>query len=220
MTETQNYRHSRSTVHTGNRPTEFISKLKVAACLMIPLCTSGLGGITQASEPAPAVAPAVYEPEFLRMMIDHHAMAVEMAELCPSRAVHAELSTMCTSIVDTQQQEIAKMKSWLSDWYGIAYKPQMTPHEMKDVESMAATSGEDFERDFLLSMTPHHMVAIENAGECLARAYHTRLIDECKTIVTSQASEAAMMRGWLAKWYGIQALNFMRSATIGPASAR
>jgi uncharacterized protein (DUF305 family) len=60
------------------------------------------------------------------------------------------------------------------------------------------------------------MVAIENAGECLARAYHFQLVDECKTIVTSQATEAAMMRGWLAQWYGIQALTFI--ATIGPAS--
>lgn len=216
----QNYRNSTSTVHPTDRPSQFIWKLKKTIYLLLPLCTSVLGGMAQASQPAPAVSPAVYEPEFLRMMIDHHAMAVEMAELCPSRAVHTELIAMCAGVIATQQEEISKMKSWLSDWYGIAYKPQMTPHDMRDVENMAAMSGEEFEKDFLLSMTPHHMVAIEDAGECLARAYHFRLIDECKAIVTSQASEVAKMRRWLANWYGIRALNFMRSASIGPVSAR
>lgn len=213
MTETRRL-HRRSR-HMTKVSAGLVSTRAAAASLLLALSTTG--GMAQDSGPAPAVSPAVYEPEFLRMMIDHHAMAVEMAELCPGRAIHAELVDMCTSVVATQQQEITRMKSWLGDWYGITYKPQMTPHEMADVVRMAATSGDDFEKDFLLSMTPHHMVAMESAGECLARAYHHQLIDECKTIVTSQASEVATMRGWLARWYGIQAVTFMRSATLGPA---
>lgn len=58
--------------------------------------------------------------------IDHHAMAVMMSEICLTNAtVHEELRTVCGEIITAQTQEISTMQSWLQDWYGISYSPQM-----------------------------------------------------------------------------------------------
>lgn len=38
-------------------------------------------------------------------MIDHHQMAIEMAELCLTRAIHEELRATCENIIATQSAE-------------------------------------------------------------------------------------------------------------------
>ena len=38
-------------------------------------------------------------------MIDHHAMAVMMAEMCTMMAVHPELISMCENIIMTQTED-------------------------------------------------------------------------------------------------------------------
>lgn len=51
--------------------------------------------------------------QFLRSMIPHHAGAILMCE--ESSASSAEIRKLCTSIVESQQREIAEMKSMLLD---------------------------------------------------------------------------------------------------------
>ena len=53
--------------------------------------------------PAPDPAAANYEVRFMTKMIDHHAMAVMMAEMCVERAIHPDLTSMCTGIIANQQ---------------------------------------------------------------------------------------------------------------------
>ena len=49
-------------------------------------------------------------------MIDHHAMAVMMAEMCTMKVVHPELITLCQNIIASQSAEIQMMQTWLQDW--------------------------------------------------------------------------------------------------------
>ena len=60
---------------------------------------------------------SVYEIGFLRGMAQHHKMAVRMGRECVTRAKHAELKTMCRTIVATQTEEIGRMQAWLCQWY-------------------------------------------------------------------------------------------------------
>lgn len=105
------------------------------------------GGITLAStptyaeDPAPDEATAKYEIDFMKGMIDHHAMAIEMASMCLEKTIHEELRTLCQNIITAQQMEIAEMQSWLSAWYGISYPPEMNPGEMRKLEKMQARPG-------------------------------------------------------------------------------
>ena len=60
-----------------------------------------------------------FDQAFLQQMIMHHAMAVMMAEPVVRGAVHPEVATLATDIITAQTNEIAAMRGWLKDWYGI-----------------------------------------------------------------------------------------------------
>lgn len=121
-----------------------------------------------ADSPAPEQSIANYEVRFMEEMIDHRTMAVMMGELCLEKAVHQELRTMCEEIIAAQTQEIETMQSWLQEWYGISYEPQMKPGDMQEMEKLAATSGEEFEIMFMEMMIKHHAKAIKQAARCLS----------------------------------------------------
>lgn len=57
-----------------------------------------------------------FDKAFIEMMIAHHQGAVDMAELIPANAKHAELRKLGADIITAQTEEIALMKSWLTDW--------------------------------------------------------------------------------------------------------
>ncbi len=59
-----------------------------------------------ADAPAPDKQTAKYEIKFMENMIDHHAMAVLMAQMCTMKAVHPELAALCQNIIASQATEI------------------------------------------------------------------------------------------------------------------
>lgn len=180
---------------------------RVFSFLFAVMLTSGIASVapaqTQESNPAPDKATAKYEVDFMKGMIDHHAMAVMMGEMCLEKAIHEELRAMCQNIITTQQQEIAEMQSWLSSWYGISYSPQMDPGDMRRMEKLAELSGAEFEIAFMEMMIKHHLGAIREASKCVERVFHDELREMCEDIITTQAAEIEQMRTWLCQWYGI-----------------
>jgi uncharacterized protein (DUF305 family) len=57
---------------------------------------------------------------FLRMMIPHHQLAVDMGQDALENAEHKELRGLARVIVDEQSAEIEEMEGYLKDWYGDA----------------------------------------------------------------------------------------------------
>lgn len=159
-------------------------------------------GVTIASAPAPSPSTANFEIRFMTGMIDHHQMAVEMAEICLSKAVHEELRSMCQNIIATQSAEIQEMQSWLQQWYGITYEPTMKPGDQKMLERLASLSGAEFEIAFMEMMIKHHEGAIKEARHCLDKAAHAELRELCENIIATQSAEIQQMRTWLCQWYG------------------
>lgn len=166
----------------------------LCATMAVPVLANG---------PAPTRTQSQYEIRFMTGMIDHHAMAVEMAQLCLTRAVHPELREMCQNIITAQQQEIATMQSWLRDWYGVSYAPRMTSGMQQQLARMAQMSGEGFEIAFMKSMIRHHWKAVIRASGCIDRAYHAQLVEMCGEIIEAQVAEITQLRTWLCEWYGI-----------------
>jgi uncharacterized protein (DUF305 family) len=157
-----------------------------------------------ASAPAPDRATSKYEIDFMEGMIDHHAMAVQMGEMCLAKdLVHEELRELCANIVATQTEEIQKMQTWLRDWYGITYEPQMKPGMMNQMEKLAALDGAEFEIEFMQMMIKHHRKAVKEGEQCLKKAYHPELRELCGDIVEAQTSEIELMQTWLCQWYDI-----------------
>lgn len=160
--------------------------------------------IAAAEAPAPSKSIAKYEVRFMENMIDHHTMALEMARICLTNAVHPELRTMCKQVIAGQQEEISTLQSWLRDWYGIAdYQPKMTAGEMKQMEKLRALSGAEFEIAFMRQMIRHHQRAIQMAANSTERAYHPELVNMCEEIIEMQSAEIAQLRAGLCQWYGL-----------------
>ena len=156
-----------------------------------------------ASGPAPTQSEAQYEVRFMTEMIDHHAMAVMMAQMCIDKAIHPELVDMCNEIIAAQTQEIATMQTWLLQWYGVSYQAQTTQGMQQHMERMADLSAEEFEIAFMKSMIRHHWKAVVRASGCIDRAYHEALVTMCADIVEAQVAEITQLRTWLCDWYGV-----------------
>ena len=156
-----------------------------------------------ASGPAPTPAQAQYEIKFMTDMIDHHTMAIRMAEICLMKAIHEELRSTCENIIATQTDERTMMQMWLQDWYGISYSPEMKPGMMNQIEKLSQLSAAEFEIEFMQDMIRHHYRAVIEGAHCMERAYHEELKDLCENIVQTQTREIQMMRDWLCQWYGL-----------------
>jgi uncharacterized protein (DUF305 family) len=153
-----------------------------------------------ADAPAPEKQTAKYEIKFMEGMIDHHMMAVMMAEMCLEKAIHSELVQQCQEIIATQSQEIEMMQTWLMEWYGIEYMPDMQMGEMMGHMMMDPAQ---FEVWFMKKMIGHHATAIKEAETCLEKAYHPELLSMCQDIIVTQAMEIDLMQSWLCEWYGV-----------------
>jgi uncharacterized protein (DUF305 family) len=137
------------------------------------------------------------EVRFMEGMIDHHQMAIDMANDCLRRDDISEaLRAECQAVVDAQQPEIEQMQGWLLDWYNIQYAPVSMmgamdgmdhgsmDHSAMEMSGMPATDppmmmgmmagfnrleGADYEVAWLESMIDHHDDAIHMSERLLAR---------------------------------------------------
>jgi uncharacterized protein (DUF305 family) len=172
---------------------------------IINLCVSTmiLSAVSGFAEgPAPNPSTAHYEVKFMADMIDHHAMAVQMAQMCVTKAtIHEDLQSLCQNMIAAQSDEIEQMQSWLEEWYEISYDPE--PKETGQMKRLSSMSGEIFEIEFMQMMIRHHAAAVKEAESCQRQAYHVPLILLCQNIETSQTREIQQMQTWLCTWYGI-----------------
>jgi uncharacterized protein (DUF305 family) len=70
-------------------------------------------------QPLEQLSGDAFDQAFLQKMIVHHAMAVMMAEPVVQGAVHPEVRNLAATIIAAQTNEIAEMRGWLEDWYGV-----------------------------------------------------------------------------------------------------
>ena len=116
---------------------------------------------------------------FMQGMIGHHAQALEMAALVPSRTSREEMRLLAKRIEISQADEIEMMREWLTSrgesppaehghhGHGVELMPGMlTPEEMRQ---LAQASGAEFDRLFLRFMIKHHAGALVMVEQLLAQ---------------------------------------------------
>ncbi|GAA3763221.1 hypothetical protein GCM10022205_58680 [Spinactinospora alkalitolerans] len=157
-----------------------------------------------ADEPAAEQETARFEVDFMKNMIDHHALAVAMAQPYVEKAAHEKLADLCRTIADSQSAQIEQMQGWLQDWYGVGHEPRLSPADKQSVRRLEDLSGERYEVRFMRSMIRHHSGAGTDSKRCLDRAEHPALLDLCDTIRRSNSKQIDTMQGWLQQWYGRQ----------------
>lgn len=157
------------------------------------------------------------ELRFLEGMIDHHQMALDMANDCLAKASDETLLTLCQNIIDAQSAEIGTMQSWLRDWYGVEYAPvsmlaEADPHAGHSMPNMPLTDpsmtmgmmaglnrleGRAYEIAWVESMIDHHDDALHMARRILNRVEHDELRQLAEQIIADQAAEIEQMESLL-----------------------
>jgi uncharacterized protein (DUF305 family) len=190
--------------------------------LLLPLLVGCAGGGTPVVQPgAPGqpgraldadavrgVAPAHTEADvhFMHGMIPHHAQALEMAGLVPSRAASEAVRAMALRMEISQRDEIGLIERWLRSrgeplpehaGHGPVMPGMLTPEQMERLEG---ARGEAFDRLFLESMIQHHEGAITMVRTLFATsgsAQDSEIFQFANDVETDQRIEIDRMRALL-----------------------
>ncbi|NYI99354.1 uncharacterized protein (DUF305 family) [Nocardioides thalensis] len=147
---------------------------------------------------------------FMQMMIPHHAQALAMSKLAPSRASSPEVKAMARRILAAQRPEIITMAAWLTD-RGVAVPKATddpadydhgehghdTMHGMltaAQMRELRAASGREFDRLFLTGMIQHHEGAIAMADAVATGGTDVQVTEIANDIVIGQGAEIGRMR--------------------------
>lgn len=190
----------------------------------------GSGGLSPAAQPAPppasTQAPAAEHNEadirFAQQMIPHHAQAVRMAELAPTRASSADVKRLAAAIQAAQQPEIDQMTAMLSRWgaptaasgtampgmdhdmgsmaHNMGHGSGAMPGMMSDADmgQLGQAKGADFDKRFLTMMIAHHEGAVAMSAVELRDGRDAEAKALARKITDTQRAEIAQMRGMLA----------------------
>jgi uncharacterized protein (DUF305 family) len=159
----------------------------------------------EATDPS-GVRHTAADVRFMQGMIGHHAQALEMTALLPTRTTRADLRALARRIEASQADEMAMMKEWLTQrgealpdahahhGHGALMPGMLTPDEM---QQLRAAQGTAFERLFLEGMIRHHEGALTMVRELFETAgagQEPELFAFASDVEADQAMEIRRMR--------------------------
>ncbi|MEV0298776.1 DUF305 domain-containing protein [Nocardia sp. NPDC050710] len=200
-----------------------ISTVLVAGTAAVALFAAGCGSDDSDSMPGmdhgastgstTTVAPAARtdfndaDVTFLTMMYPHHAQAVEMARLVPSRTENPQLRTLASNVEKAQTPEMQQITTLLTSFgkaaptagtghagHGAAMPGMMTAEQMT---ALAAATGADFDRQWLGLMIEHHRGAVAMAETELAGGTNPESLALARAVIADQQAEITTMQGML-----------------------
>ncbi|NKX88604.1 DUF305 domain-containing protein [Nocardia coubleae] len=143
---------------------------------------------------------------FLQMMYPHHAQAVEMSKMVPSRTQNQQLIALAAQIEQAQAPEMRQITDLLTSFgkpapsaegHGGHGMPGMMTEEQ--MSALAAANGAEFDRQWLQMMIEHHQGAVAMAQTELAEGTNPEAKQLATKIVADQEGEIATMRGMLGQ---------------------
>lgn len=137
---------------------------------------------------------------FLEMMIPHHEQAIDLAHLAEENTTNSEILALAELIDEEQHGEVDQMTTWLGnpmmDDHSHAGHDMMGMLTDEQMETLANTTGAEFDKLFLEGMILHHEGAIDMAQMILAsKNDEVRKLGE--SIVKSQTEQIEQMQNML-----------------------
>jgi uncharacterized protein (DUF305 family) len=146
---------------------------------------------------------------FMQGMIAHHAQAIHMSRMAPSRGGNPRLVRFAQKIDMSQAGEIVQMQEWLrangqfapdtSAWRTMTMHGMLTAEELGRLE---AARGAAFDRLFLTYMIRHHEGALKMVADLLATPRAAQDVDVsvlANDVETTQTAEIGLMRQMLTE---------------------
>lgn len=121
--------------------------------------------------------------EYVKHMIPHHQIALDMSEQIIRTTTNATILGIAREIIRSQNYEILEMKQMFS---------------VNDT-SHSVTSYTITDTDYLHHMIPHHQIAIDMSEKLLLHTNNTYLIVLANRIIIQQKLEIVRMTGLLSK---------------------
>lgn len=160
----------------------------------------------EARRAAPVDKPNSADFDYAEMMIAHHAQALVMTDLAPSRASARNVRQLAERIAAAQRPEIGAMEGWQSR-NGADQRPK-SPHDHgamagmateKQLAELKAAKGDAFDKLFLKLMITHHKGALTMAGDALSDGNDITIEEMATELVAQQTTEihrmARILRG-------------------------
>ena len=147
-------------------------------------------------------SPNSADVSYARMMIQHHAQALEMTELAPDRAESSKIVKLAERIAAAQQPEIKAMQGWLKshdkaerdDGHGHDHATMPGMATQAQLKQLRAADGKAFDQLFLTLMITHHQGAITMSTELKGQGNNIRMEEMADDVVAQQTSEISRMR--------------------------
>ncbi|KAF5990716.1 DUF305 domain-containing protein [Streptomyces sp. WAC00263] len=188
-----------------------------AGALLLSACSSsdgmsGMSGMDHGSSKSSATATATAKAAdfndadvtFAQSMIPHHKQAVEMAQLADGRASDTEIKDIAAKIEKAQDPEIKTMTGWLQSWGKPTAMGDMPGMDMgdgmmsdKDMKSLKAMKGTEFDKMFAQMMIDHHNGAISMAKTEQKSGQNADAKKMADDIVTGQSAEVKQLQSIL-----------------------
>ena len=176
----------------------------LTGCSIEPGSTS-VGSVSPGADESGASTDATGEfndsdVTFAQGMIQHREQAVEMAQLARERAEDPQILDLAQRIEAAQQPEIETLTGWLEEWGAEPADDSDEAHNMggmvpeKDLESLSAASGSEFDRLFIDFLLAHHTGAVGMAEAELTKGRNDRAIAMAEEIRDTQSAEIQEMQ--------------------------
>jgi uncharacterized protein (DUF305 family) len=199
----------------------------VAALLLLGLLAAVNGSARVAAAGTIPGAPAAdtvrrgytaADVRFMQGMIAHHAQALAMTSLIPTRTTNPAIRLLAEKIDVSQRDEIAAMRRWLEDRHeavpdtgehAMGGMPGMEAHHAlmpgmltpEQMARLAAAKDAAFDRLFLTGMIQHHEGALAMVKQLFATpgsGQEPQLFGLATDIDADQRADIARMRAMLA----------------------
>ena len=137
--------------------------------------------------------------EFTHFFIEHHQMAIHMAEMVVESGATPAIQELAERMVTAQTAEIETLREVEEQLQDQPEPPAMPadPHHEADMEHMMTLTGAELERMFLLDMIPHHAAGLPPAHRARPHLTHPALQAMAEDISRNQAAEIGEMKALL-----------------------
>lgn len=196
--------------------TRFLIAAVAATALTVAGCSDDSTTATETTTSAAASTSASTRTDFnaadvtfLQMMYPHHAQAVDMAKMVPSRTQNPQLLALAAAVEAAQAPEMQQITTLLESFgqpapnagehggHGGHDMPgMMSPEQMTALEN---ATGAEFDRQWMQMMIEHHIGAIDMANTVLAEGVNPDTKALATSIVAAQQAEIDQMRQMLGQ---------------------
>jgi uncharacterized protein (DUF305 family) len=156
--------------------------------------------VEEAAKAAVDDTPNAADFRYVQLMIQHHAQALELTALVPSRSSSIPVKRLAERISAAQKPEIGAMEGWLkhnggekhTGGHDHAGMPGMATQAQ--LKQLRAAEGKAFDELFLKLMITHHQGAITMATEALSEGNNVQVEEMAGDVVAQQTVEIDRMR--------------------------